>query len=81
MAVRDVQLQSGTMVGITELGKRKAQQVEAAGKSFTILSYLSEHSPRSIYDIHEYTGIELSELKTRLRVMAQAGVVRIAATE
>lgn len=81
MVVRDIQLNTNTMVGITELGKRKAQQVEASGKTFTILAYLSEHSPRSIYDIHEYTGIELTELKTRIRVMAQAGVVRVAATE
>lgn len=78
---REAKLSSSHIVGLTELGKRTAEQVLAKGPSFAILSCLAEHSPRSVHDIADETGIEVSELKERVKILARQGYVRLVGGE
>ncbi len=48
-----------TSIGITEPGKRAAERVMAGGSDFTILSSLSEHSPRTISEIAEDINMDI----------------------
>ena len=65
------------MIGITEVGKKTAQQELARGPTFAILSLLDEHTPRSLGDVSEETGIDIDEVKERLRILGKQGYIRL----
>ena len=74
---KEPKLSSHSMIGITEVGKKTAQQELARGPTFAILSLLDEHTPRSIGEIAEETQIDISEVKERLKILGKQGYIRI----
>ena len=53
---------TGTMIGITEIGKGKAENGDAMGESADILTYLAERGPSTSYQM----GIELHKDPSRV---------------
>ena len=74
---KEPKLTSQMTVGITEVGKKTAEQELARGPTFAILSALNEHSPRSIGDLSEEIQVEISEVKERIKILARQGYLRI----
>lgn len=78
---REPKLTSSMTVGITEVGKKTAEQELARGPTFAILACLNEHSPRSVGDISEETQIDIVEVKQRIKILARQGYIRMTGME
>jgi len=78
---REPKLTSSMTVGITEVGKKTAEQELARGPTFAILALLSEHSPRSVGEISDETQVDIVEVKQRVKVLAKQGYLRMTGME
>jgi len=78
---REPKLTSSMTVGVTEVGKKTAEQELARGPTFAILALLNEHSPRSIGEISEETQVDITEVKQRIKILARQGYVRLTGME
>ena len=63
-------------LGITETGKREADQYSSHGPKFAILAALSERTPMSIGELSNETQIDLNELRVWVTRLAKQGFVR-----
>ena len=69
------ELKANTGIGITPEGKNAAEKDLARGQMFVILSFLDDHSPRTLSTIAEQTGIEMNEVKERIRILISRKLV------
>lgn len=60
---RKLSLKTSSSVGITEIGRKEAENYESSGTRFMILSKLAERSPMTIGDLADETGMDIGELK------------------
>lgn len=74
---KGTELRASTLVGVTFEGRASAEQMLVKGGSLTILAYVAQHAPCSMYSISEFTGIDLDELKVRVKMMVRAGFLRV----
>lgn len=74
-------IKASTMVGLTEIGKQKAEKQLSKGAEYAILAPLIEKSPQSVAEIAQEADMNIDELKARIKYLAKSGVVRIMAGE
>ena len=60
-------------VAITALGKQKAEQFDAEGKMYEVLTYISESGPASIGEISENTHIRPKLVERIVRKLIARG--------
>ena len=63
-------------VGLTETGKKKADEFTASGPRFEILATLREQGPCTLSDLTEETHISTEKLKHIIRILAKQGYIR-----
>jgi len=73
----DSKIRTSSMLSITEDGKALLKQELVKGVSFVLLSKLEEHSPRSIVDMANETGIDSHEMQERAEILAKQGLLAI----
>lgn len=70
-----------TVVGVTPLGKRKAEEFSLRGPKFNVLAYLAENGPSSFEEIGSENGISSNKVKKICESLAREGFVRRAGSE
>ena len=73
---KEPKITASMSLGLTEAGKKEAEQYSSKGPKFAILATLSERSPMSIGELSMETQIDISELRVWVKRLAQQGLVR-----
>ena len=76
---KETKVTSSMSLGLTESGKKEAEQFTSKGPKFAILAALSERSPMSIGDLASETQRDLNGMRVWVKRLAQAGYVRFIA--
>lgn len=76
-----LQISVHTTVGLTETGKRLAEQYEPKGATFVIVSTLQERQPQSVGEIAREANMDVDEVKERIKLLARQGYIRVMSTE
>lgn len=79
ISVKD-KITGATVVSITETGKRLAEKFASRGPNFAILSSLCEKQ-KSISELSIDTGIEITELKQRVKILKNQEYVHLTGIE
>lgn len=66
-----------TTIGLSDTGRREAEQYSSRGHKFVILAALSERSPMPFHDLMKETEIEGRELKAWIVKLADEGYILI----
>jgi len=69
-------IKAGTMVGLTEIGKRTAERFTSMGRRFVILSKLSER-PMTVSELSEETGMDMPEVEELVENMISSNYIRV----
>ena len=72
---------SDMSVGLTETGKKKADEFTASGPKFEVMATLREQGPCTMSELSEETHISSDKLKHIIRVLKAQGYVRYVGSE
>lgn len=78
---KEQRLTRQSIVGLTETGKKVAEQELAHGPTYVILSKLAEIPHCTIGDLADETGLDDNEIKMRVEKLAHQGYVRLSGLE
>lgn len=67
---------AGMVIGLTSLGKAKAENFSLDGPRFQIISYLNDSGPSSLREVSENTKIPVEKVKALAKQLAREGYVR-----
>ncbi|KKN41647.1 hypothetical protein LCGC14_0721220 [marine sediment metagenome] len=67
-------LTSNVTVGLTPLGKTKAEKFEAEGPKFDVLTVLSEQGPSTVSDISQQTGMPSNKVEAIVRTLIHSSL-------
>ena len=62
-------LTGSVTVGLTEIGKRKAEEWDGSGNRFKVFQLLSERGAMTVRDISAELGISMSAVESTLKTM------------
>lgn len=73
---RDV-VSSEMVVGLTNLGKQKAEQFSVSGPKFEVMAVLNERGPCTIKELGEETRMDISKIKFIVKALVRSQCVRV----
>jgi predicted transcriptional regulator len=67
---------SSTTVGLTEIGKRKACEMNSTGPAFDVLNTLNDKGPSNVTEIAQDTGLDHNRVSAVVQSLKKSGYVR-----
>lgn len=74
---KEIKITPSTSIGLTDTGRREAEQYSSRGAKFTILAALSERAPMPFHELAEETEIDKRDLKGWITKLVKEGYIRI----